>query len=440
MAKTLYITSLGCEKNRIDTENIMHTLSNAGYIFVSDPKNADYLVINTCAFIEAAKKESINAILDLSDNKANTNKKLIVLGCLAERYGKELSESMPEVDVFVGVNSYHDIVNIIEREESRVVINPQFVPYEKGRLATTLQSYAYIKIAEGCDNHCTYCAIPSIRGRYRSERMEYLVQEAERLKDMGINELIIVAQDITRYGIDLYGTYKLKELIKSFIELKFSKIRLMYAYPELIDDELIEMIATTPQIAKYIDVPLQHISDRILKLMNRKTSEMASRALIEKIKNASSKIVIRSTFIVGFPGEEEKDFQLLLNFIKSGMIDYAGFFEYSKEEGTRAATMPGMLPKTIRHKRAIQLSKEQSQVIVSKHREYLNQTIIVMYEGIDYKKGLFFGRNDYNAPDIDTLVYFTSDIPLDIGEFYFVKITKTDFHLYGNVLGIIGVY
>ncbi|MDR0695941.1 MAG: 30S ribosomal protein S12 methylthiotransferase RimO [Christensenellaceae bacterium] len=435
MAGALSITSLGCEKNRIDTENIMHTLSKAGYTFVQNPKDADYLLINTCAFIESAKKESINAILELADYKG-PNKKLIVLGCLAERYGRELAESMPEVDVFVGVNSYHDIVNIIESEESRVVVNSKFTPYEKGRISTTLQSYAYIKIAEGCDNRCTYCAIPSIRGKYRSEPIEFLVDEAGRLKSQGISELILVAQDITRYGIDIYGKYKLKELIRRFIDLKFSKIRLMYAYPDLIDDELIEMIATTPQIAKYLDVPLQHISDRILKLMNRKTNEQQTRALIEKIKNRSSEIAIRSTFIVGFPSETQNDFELLLNFINSGIINYAGFFEYSKEDGTPAASMQGMILKTVRHKRCLELSKAQSAVIVKKHKEYLHQKLKVMYEGIDYKKGMFFGRNDYNAPDIDTLVYFTSTIPLDIGEYYLVEITQAEFHLYGKVVGL----
>lgn len=433
MGKTLYVASLGCEKNRIDTENVMHTLSKAGYSFVSKPVDAEYILVNTCAFIESAKKESIETILDLSESKAGTNKKLIVLGCLAQRYADELEKTLPEVDVFVGVNSYHDIVNIIENGESRVVKATQFTPYEKGRIATDLQNYAYIKIAEGCDNFCSYCAIPSIRGRYRSESMDFLLSEANQIKDRGIKELIIVAQDITRYGIDIYGRYALKELIKEMITLKFSKIRLMYAYPELIDDALLELIASEPTIAKYIDVPLQHVSNTILKRMNRRTDGERVKSTIARIKEIIPDVAIRSTFIVGFPGETDEEFGELKDFISSGAIDYAGFFAYSQEEGTPAASMSGMLTKSLRRKRASELSKIQSGVIVEKHSRYKGTTQTVLYEGIAYNKGMFYGRNEWNAPDVDTQVFFTSDIPLDIGEYYNVDIDKTAFHLFGKV-------
>lgn len=431
--KKVGIVSLGCDKNRVDSENIIYSLKKAGYQIVQDGAEADIIIINTCAFIDAAKKESIDTILEFSDLKKAGNKKIIVTGCLSERYGEELSASLPEADAFVGINCYDDIVSIIESDK-RLFKRDKAVPYKKGRILTTPAHYAYLKIADGCDNFCSYCAIPFIRGRYRSTPKEELLKEAESLSEQGVKELILIAQDITRYGKDIYGKYALKELIRDLIKMDFLKIRLMYAYPELIDDELIEMVATEEKLCKYLDIPLQHIDDGVLKRMNRRSSGEKIRALLDKIKKADTDIAVRSSFIVGFPGETEEEFSALKDFIAEGKIDYAGFFTYSKEEGTLAGKMGGQIPQKVKKERERTLSKLQSANIVEAHKKYLGRVIKVFYEGIDYKKNMFFGRNEQNAPDIDTLVYFTSDFPVEIGERYDVEITETGFHLKGKTV------
>ncbi|MFA5449616.1 MAG: 30S ribosomal protein S12 methylthiotransferase RimO [Clostridia bacterium] len=434
--KKVGMVSLGCDKNRVDSENVLFTFKKAGYKIVQDGKDADVILINTCAFIDKAKEESIDTILEFAALKEGTNKKLIVLGCLAERYGAELEKSMPEADAFVGINSYHDIVSIVESDKRLLVKNEKQTYYEKGRLLTTPAHYAYLKIADGCDNFCSYCAIPFIRGRYRSTPIEELVKEAKSLSEQGVKELILVAQDTTRYGKDLYGRYALKELLSALIPLDFVKIRLMYAYPELIDDELIDMLSAEDKLAKYLDIPMQHIDDGVLKRMNRRSDEKKIRELIKRIKSRDSDIAIRSSFIVGFPGESEEEFAKLKAFIAEGNIDYAGFFTYSVEEGTAAAKHTGLVPKRIKAKREQILSAIQSQNIENNHKKYLGKTISVIYEGIDYDRGMFYGRNEQNSPEIDTKILFTADFPLDIGEYYNVKITQTGFNLEGKVVEI----
>lgn len=433
MNQKIAMISLGCDKNRVDSENILYSLTKAGCSVVQNAEEADVIIINTCAFIEAAKKESIDTILEYSGLKKNGVKKLVVTGCLAERYGKDLVEALPEVDVFVGINSYHDIAAIVESDK-KLIQDGVFTPYDKGRVLTTPAHYAYLKIAEGCDNFCTYCAIPFIRGRYRSEPMETLVAEAERLSMSGVKELILVAQDITRYGKDLYGKYCLIDLLKKLCALPFVKIRLMYAYPELITDELILYISGEEKIAKYLDIPMQHADNNVLRRMNRRENTGELRRLTDKIRASGADIAVRSSFIVGFPGETDEEFENLKSFIAEGRIDYAGFFTYSKEEGTAAAKMKNQVPAHIKKARAKELTAIQSAVIVKKHEEYLGKTVRVLYEGIDYKRKMFFGRTERNAPDIDTKVYFTADMPLDIGEYYDVKITATGFHLTGEAL------
>lgn len=430
--KKVGMVSLGCDKNRVDSEKILYSLQNAGYTLVSDAAEADIVIVNTCAFIDAAKKESVNTILEFGALKKGTDKKLIVAGCLAERYAAEIEKELPEVDIFVGIDSYKNIAEILEEKLGRVVKTPDLSYYEKGRVLTTPMHYAYLKIADGCDNFCSYCAIPFIRGRYRSYPMDELLEEARGLADQGVKELILVAQDTTRYGIDLYGRYALKELIKKLIELPFVQIRLLYAYPELIDDELIGMIAGEEKLAKYLDIPLQHIDDNVLKRMNRRSRSAEIFALLERIHSRSSEIAVRSSFIVGFPGETEEEYGRLRDFIKAGYIDYAGFFAYSKEEGTAAGKMKGQVPAGVKKARENELSKIQSANIVEAHKKYLGKTVRVLYEGIDYKRCLFYGRNSQNAPDIDTKVYFTSDFPVDVGEYYDVTITATGFHLSGE--------
>jgi ribosomal protein S12 methylthiotransferase len=432
--KKVGMVSLGCDKNRVDSEKILYSLQKAGYMLVSDAAEADIIIINTCAFIDAAKKESINTILEFAALKRDSGKKLIVAGCLAERYAEEIEKELPEVDVFVGIDSYKDIADILEEKYGRIVKTPDLSYYEKGRVLTTPMHYAYLKIADGCDNFCSYCAIPYIRGRYRSYPMEKLLEEAEKLAEQGVKELILVAQDTTRYGIDLYGRYALKELIRKLAKLPFAQIRLLYAYPELLDDELIAMIAEEEKLARYLDIPLQHIDDNVLKRMNRRSRSAEIYSLLEKIRSRSNEIAIRSGFIVGFPGETEEEYGKLRDFIKAGYIDYAGFFAYSREEGTAAGKMKGQIPSAVKRAREKELSEIQSANIVESHKKYLGKTIRVLYEGIDYKRCLFYGRNSQNAPDIDTKIYFSSDYPVEIGEYYNVCITATGFHLSGKTI------
>lgn len=434
MAK-IGIISLGCDKNRVDSENVIYTLTEAGYEWTQEASEADVLIVNTCAFIDSAKKESIDTILELATQKKE-GAKLLVLGCMAERYAEELAEALPEVDTFVGINAYHEIERIVATKAEKIVKYKKYVPYERGRVITTPGHYAYLKIADGCDNFCSYCAIPLIRGRYRSYPMEELIEEARDLEMQGVKELILVAQDTTRYGIDIYGKYALKDLLSELIKIDFEKIRIMYAYPELIDDELIKIISREDKLAKYIDVPMQHVNSEILKSMHRRTTGEEIRTLVERIRSIDADIAIRSSFIVGFPGETQEQFEELEEFIGAGNVDYAGFFTYSKEEGTLASKMKGQVLQKVKKERANRLSKLQCAVVINNHQKYLNQVVKVVYEGIDYNKNKFYGRIEQNAPDIDTKVFFTSSFPLDVGEYYDVKITKADFNIYGETVEI----
>lgn len=429
------MVSLGCDKNRVDTENVLYALTQSGYQLTQNVTDADILIVNTCAFITTAVRESIDTILELAEQKKDRDVKLVVMGCFAERYALEVKDELPEVDAFIGVNSYKNVVEIFDKLEDRpIVLDKTPCGYLSGRVQTTPAHYAYLKIADGCDNFCTYCSIPYIRGRYRSYPMKDLINEAKELSDNGVKELILVAQDTTRYGKDLYGEYKLKDLLKELVKLDFFKIRILYAYPELVDDELIEMIATEEKIAKYIDIPLQHISDSILKAMHRRNTKQEAYMLLKKLKERCPDIAIRSTFIVGFPGETEEDYKQIEELIATGLIDYAGFFAYSKEKGTLAYKMKDQIPYRTKKAREKTLSKMQSAIIENRHQKYIGKIMPVIYEGIDYNKGKFYGRPEYNAPDIDTKIYFTSDFPLEIGEVYDVKITKGGFNPIGETI------
>lgn len=433
--KKVGMVSLGCDKNRVDTENVLFALTERGYQLTQNVNEADILVVNTCAFITTAVRESIDTILELAKQKQNRDVKLVVMGCFAERYTEEVKDELTEVDAFIGVNSYANIADIFDKLDERpIVIEKTPCKYLKGRVQTTPAHYAYLKIADGCDNFCTYCSIPYIRGRYRSYPMEELIEEAKGLADNGVKELILVAQDTTRYGKDLYGEYRLKDLLKELVKIDFYKIRILYAYPELVDDELIDLIASEDKIAKYIDIPLQHISNKILKAMHRRNTKEEAYELLRKLKERCNDIAIRSTFIVGFPSETEEDFKQIEELVSTGLIDYAGFFAYSRENGTLAYKMKDQVPYKIKKAREKILSKMQSVVIEKRHNAYVGKTLSVIYEGIDYSKGKFYGRPEYNAPDIDTKVYFTSDFPLEVGEIYQVKITKGGFNPVGKTL------
>lgn len=413
--------SLGCDKNRVDTEKMLSRLVEKGHELVDLEEKADVIIINTCAFIESAKNESIDEILNAAAYKKKNGTKIIVTGCLPQRYKSELSSSLPEVDLFLGTGDYDvlcDFLDGVDVNKNKIFCSVD--KYYGKRVLTTPYHYAYLKIADGCDNHCTYCAIPSIRGKYRSEKIEDLVEEAKKLADDGVEELILVAQDVTRYGTDLYGKKSLIDLLDKLSELEFKWIRLMYLEPEMVDDELIDYVAGSKKVVKYMDIPFQHIDSRILKLMGRHTDEEYTKELIKKVKNKG--IAIRSSFIVGFPTEGEEEFNKLCDFIKEYKIDYAGFFGYSLEEGTPAEKLPDRVSEKTIRKRVAKLASLQEEIIKAQSRNYIGKTLDVIYENIDYDKQLFVGRAEFQAPDIDNQVLFNSDVPLNIGQIYKVEI------------------
>jgi len=428
--------SLGCDKNRVDTEKMLSRLVGGGHTLVGSEEEADVIVVNTCAFIDKAKEESIDEILSaIAAKNAGKGKKVIVTGCLAQRYADTLKEEFPEVDAILGIADYDAILKTIEDvEEGEKVLNcANLDAFYSDRVLTTPYHYAYLKIADGCSNHCTYCAIPSIRGKYRSEKLEDLIREAKKLSDDGVKELILVAQDVTRYGTDFDGKPHLIELLDRLSELDFTWIRLLYLYPEMVDDKLIEYVENNDKIAKYMDIPLQHVDDDVLKRMNRRTNEKSIRELIAKLKNAG--IAVRTTFICGFPGETQEQFEKLEKFVKEVKFDYAGFFAYSREEGTPADKLDGHLDESVKEERANKLRAIQEKIIKSRNKELIGSKIKVIYDDIDYDRQKFVGRSQTQAPDIDNVTLFESDEEVRIGEFYDVEITGSDgIDLVGKVI------
>lgn len=419
--------SLGCDKNRVDSEKMLARLSSGGHIIVSDASEADILIVNTCAFIDKAKEESIDEILwAISEKNDGAVKHVIVCGCLAQRYADDLKAEFPEVDAILGVGNYDEILGAIERisKGERVTATACKDLFFEKRVLTTPYHYAYLKIADGCDNHCTYCAIPSIRGKYRSESIDNLLSEAKILSDDGVKELILVAQDVTRYGVDFDGKPHLTELVRKLEELDFEWIRLLYLEPEMVDDEIIEFIANEPKIVKYMDIPFQHIDSGVLKRMNRHTDEQSTRELVKKVKAAG--ITLRTTFICGFPGESEEAHRLLCEFVREGNLDFAGFFAYSREEGTPADRLGGHIDEAEKERRVNELCEIQQEVISKRNARLKGSVVKVIYDGIDYDRQAFIGRAAFQAPDIDGVVYFTSDSEVRIGEFYEVEIVGAD--------------
>ncbi|HEY8419993.1 MAG TPA: 30S ribosomal protein S12 methylthiotransferase RimO [Clostridia bacterium] len=422
--KKLGIVSLGCDKNRVDTEKMLGFLKGTGLEVVDDLDNADIIIINTCAFIEKARKESIDNILDAIELKKNNCEKIIVTGCLSQKYLEDLKKELPEVDAFLGTSNYSEIADILERlykgENYYSNVSKDIDVYE--RVLTTPQHYAYIKIAEGCDNHCTFCSIPSIRGKYTSRAKENILREAQGLADIGVKELILVAQDTGRYGSDLYKDYDISDLMNDLTKINgIEWIRLLYCYPETVSDRLLNLIVSESKICNYLDIPLQHIDDTILRRMNRRITEEGIKNLINKIREAGD-ISIRSSFILGFPQETDEQFEKLLAFLEEYKLDNVGFFTYSKEEGTPAAKMSGQIPAKIKNLRLRQAAAVQQKVVIQNNKKYLNRTLKVLYEGIDFDRKLFYGRTQFNAPEVDTLVYFSGDFA-EVGNFYDVKIT-----------------
>ncbi len=430
--------SLGCSKNQLDTEVMLHHVLEAGYEITPEETEADVVIINTCGFIESAKKEAIDNILDVAWlKKHHTLKAIIVTGCLAERYRDEIFKEMPEVDAILGVGSIHNIVEAIEA----VTAKKKYSSYEPkdevrlggDRVLTTPDYTAYIKIAEGCDNRCAYCAIPGIRGRFRSREMEDIVAEAKQLEALGVKELNVVAQDITRYGLDLYGEYKLAPLLRRITEeTSIPWIRLLYCYPDKVTDELIAEIRDNPRILKYIDLPMQHISNHMLSAMNRHGDGKMVREVVAKLRKEIPDIIIRTTFMVGFPGETEEDFTELCEFVKESCFDRVGVFTFSREEDTPAYDMPDQIDEQVKQDRYDTLMWEQMEVNTANNEKMIGKTVSVLCEDYDVVSEAHYGRSAADAPDIDGKIYFKSEKRIAPGSFVNVKIREVlDYDLYG---------
>lgn len=422
--------SLGCDKNRVNTEQMMSLVQDAGHTLVADPHGADVCVINTCGFIDAAKEEGIANILSMARLKEEGSlTKILVTGCLSQRYREEIKESLPEVDGILGTGSYTDIVSAIED-----VMGDKMPEYygdinrtdDDGlRVLTTDSYFAYLKIAEGCNNSCAFCAIPKIRGRYRSRTMENLLEEARYLSEQGVQELILIAQDVTRYGTDLYHTHKLPDLLRELCKLDFHWIRLHYLYPSDLTDEMLDVIASEPKIVHYLDIPLQHCNDEILAVMHRRGNKAFILNKLEKIREKIPDVVLRTSLITGLPGEDEEKFEELCDFLRQQQMPRAGVFQFSPEEGTRAATMPNQVPPEVAAHRLELLVDLQSDVIDAFNESRLGQVYEVLVEGFDEEMGCWRGRTYADSPDVDGHVYFTAAGRLAPGSFVPVLMTGT---------------
>ena len=434
MSKKVAVVSLGCDKNRIDTEHMLANLISSGYEIIDDFDDASVIIINTCAFIESARSEAVDTILDMARKKGRKCEKLIVTGCLSQKYSEELIKELPEVDAFFGVNDYDKIADVLNEtcEKRPVFIDGRERVFDQERVVTTPAHYAYLSIADGCDNFCTFCTIPSIRGKYRSRTLESISAEAKRLVDEGVREIILVAQDVTRYGIDIYGRYALIDLIKELTKLDVLWLRLMYCYPELVSDKLLDEIATNDKVAKYIDIPMQHYDDGILKLMNRRCGSDMLEGLIEKTKQRN--IAVRTTFMVGFPTETESEFEKLCDFVRRADIENVGIFAYSTEEDTPSAKLKPRVSKTVKIKRVKALGKIHLENVRKRNSLSIGKVIDVLYEDIDYDRNMFVGRTQKNAPVVDSVVYFKANF-VDVGSVYKVKVTGyEDYDLIGEVV------
>ena len=422
--------SLGCAKNLVNTEQMMALTRDAGYELVSDPEGADVAVLNTCGFIDSAKSEAIQNILELAALKdAGKLGKLLVAGCLSQRYQSELEQEMPEVDGVLGTGSYTDIVSALEEVTAgghpRRFGDIDHTEEDGARVVSTPPYTAYLKIAEGCDNRCSYCIIPYLRGRYRSRSMESLLAEAKALADRGVQELIVIAQDITRYGTDLYGRRRLGELLTELCKLPFHWVRLHYLYPDEVDDDLIDVIAREHKILRYIDIPLQHINDGILKAMNRRSTKAEIIALLHKLRQRLPGLVLRTSLICGLPGEGEAEFEELCQFLQDAGIERAGIFQFSPEEGTPAAVMEHQVEPEVAARRVELLVELQSRVMDAYNESRLGETLEVLCEGFDPDMGCYAGRSYADSPDVDGRVFFTAAGLVPAGSFVNVRITGT---------------
>ena len=415
MAYTVGMVSLGCAKNQVDGEVLMASLKNAGFLPVDDAALADIAIVNTCGFIESAKRESIEEILELAAlKKEGKIKKLVITGCLSERYQKEMHQELPEADAVLGIGANGDIAPLLTKmmEENTYVESfpdKSRMPLCGDRELTTPSYFAYVKIAEGCDNRCSYCAIPLIRGGYRSRTMESIEAECKGLVANGAKELVLIAQDTSRYGIDLYGEYSLAKLMARLCRIDGLRwLRVLYCYPDSITDELLDTMAREEKIVKYIDLPLQHASGPILKAMNRRGDRQSLTALMNKIRERVPGVVLRTTLITGFPGETEEDFTELAEFVKDVKFQRLGCFAYSQEEGTPAAELPGQLDEEVKAHRAELIMDRQMEIMERQGMELIGKTLEVLVEGYDRYAECWFGRSWRDAPDVDGKIFFTT--------------------------------
>lgn len=441
MAIKVGMVSLGCPKNQVDAERMLATLKDANYEITNVEQDADVIIVNTCGFIESAKTESIENIIEVADYKQSGKlKALVVTGCLAERYKEEILDQIPEVDCVVGIGSNENIVALLEEALKGQKVM-EFCPKENlslsgKRILTTPFYTAYLKVAEGCNNRCSYCAIPDIRGNFRSLPIEDCVAEAKELAKRGVKELVVVAQDTTLYGADLYKKPSLSKLLTELCKVEGIRwIRTLYTYPEKITDELLDTIASQPKLVKYLDMPIQHVSNKILKKMNRPGSKESLEGLISKIRNKIPEITLRTTIITGFPGETEEDFETLCEFVKKEKFDRLGCFPYSAEEGTPAAEMPNQVDMQTRFDRSEIIMNDQMTIAHQKNTEKIGIETEVLVEGYDSYIKCYYGRSKADAPDIDGKVFFFSEKPLEAGMFVDVLVNDViEYDLLGEFI------
>lgn len=438
--KKISLTSLGCSKNLVDSEYMLGILSANGYE-ITDEEEADVIIVNTCTFIEAAQTEAIECILELSEYKKQNCKALVVTGCLAQRYKEQILSEIPEVDAVIGTNEYKDIADVIKslEKETGIVRCGDKCSSDEGleRKRTTPSYTAFLKIAEGCDNCCTYCVIPSIRGKYRSRKMEDIINEAKLMAEEGVKEIVVIAQDTTRYGKDLYGEYKLAELLKELCKISgIEWIRVHYCYPELMSDEIIKVFKEEEKLCNYFDIPIQHASDSVLKRMGRRTNRKQITDLINKIRTEIPDAVIRTSLIAGFPGETEEDFEILCDFIREIKFERLGVFAYSREEDTPAYNLPNQIDEEEKESRRDALMLIQSEIAEEENAKKIGLTVRVLTEDRDEIIKSYFGRTYGDSEEVDGKVFFKSDRKIEAGEFVDVLVEQTmSYDLFGKEKG-----
>lgn len=437
----VFLVSLGCDKNLVDSEHISGILTGAGYTFTDDETQADVIIINSCCFINDAKEESINTIFEMAKYKKDKCKALVLAGCLAQRYHEEIEDEIPEIDICVGTTAFDDIANALEEffKDKRKVVDLDDINCPAGfsapRNISTFGSYGYLKIAEGCDKHCTYCVIPKVRGDFRSVPIDNVLEEARQMVSLGVKELILIAQETTMYGADIYGKKSLHILVHELSKIEGVKwIRILYCYPEDIYPELIDEIKNNEKVCHYLDLPIQHASDRILKLMGRQTTKEEISSKINALRDAVPDIVLRTTLITGFPGESEEDHKEVLDFVEDTGFDRLGVFTYSQEEGTPAATMDGQIDEDLKVQRRNEIMELQQEIVFDKNDNLVGQEFEVLIEGKIPMENAYIGRTYMDAPGVDSNIFVVTDEELMSGEFVKVSVTgANDYDLIGDL-------